>query len=396
MQTTSWPPFVTLTSHPFSLCHYTVFPTCRNAPFIGRVGISVLASVVDVRCNDGIGMSWRLISFQWWELCGGSNDTNGYHPDRSDVELASRRCSRQSGVLIKRKVVYYYEEGSDSLWAKEGSSRGALQFCQYGDKRDNKDIHLLTPLPSWLTPLLFLFSQFLLLLFTSPALVFLPSPTMSLDISSTPRPRFWLSLPIKLRSRSLWTGPMRTTLRSSHEKTGALCVMTLSKFHTNLGVSFKSTRMPTSMVCISLVSLPGSHRVDNSGTRVNELSGPLATAGISIFYQSSYMCDFIFVCFLRFPVALVYHVPRLKNLAYMRLSLCSKQLVLISTHPTWHLCHPTSPCHLIHRPHRPSSPSIQVWISLILLQPLPIYPTAEHPFNIWMNFQNPTHLQSLK
>ncbi|KAF5363471.1 hypothetical protein D9756_000171 [Leucocoprinus leucothites] len=34
---------------------------------------------------------------------------------------------------------------------------------------------------------------------------------------------------------------------------------------------------------------------DNSGARVNELSGPLAAAGISILYQSSYMCDFIFV-----------------------------------------------------------------------------------------------------
>ncbi|EKM79868.1 hypothetical protein AGABI1DRAFT_106212 [Agaricus bisporus var. burnettii JB137-S8] len=31
------------------------------------------------------------------------------------------------------------------------------------------------------------------------------------------------------------------------------------------------------------------------GARVNELSAPLAAAGISILYQSSYMCDFIFV-----------------------------------------------------------------------------------------------------
>ncbi|KAJ3568937.1 hypothetical protein NP233_g5388 [Leucocoprinus birnbaumii] len=38
-----------------------------------------------------------------------------------------------------------------------------------------------------------------------------------------------------------------------------------------------------------------SDQLDNSGARVNELSGPLAVAGISILYQSSYMCDFIFV-----------------------------------------------------------------------------------------------------
>ena len=32
-----------------------------------------------------------------------------------------------------------------------------------------------------------------------------------------------------------------------------------------------------------------------SGTRVHDLSAPLADAGISILYQSSYMSDFIFV-----------------------------------------------------------------------------------------------------
>ncbi|KAG6817864.1 hypothetical protein H0H87_001696 [Tephrocybe sp. NHM501043] len=37
----------------------------------------------------------------------------------------------------------------------------------------------------------------------------------------------------------------------------------------------------------------GSH--NNSGARVNEVSAPLATAGISILYQSSYMSDFILV-----------------------------------------------------------------------------------------------------
>ena len=34
---------------------------------------------------------------------------------------------------------------------------------------------------------------------------------------------------------------------------------------------------------------------DNSGARVNELSAPIAAAGISILYQSSYMSDFIIV-----------------------------------------------------------------------------------------------------
>ncbi|KAF9534684.1 hypothetical protein CPB83DRAFT_754572 [Crepidotus variabilis] len=38
-----------------------------------------------------------------------------------------------------------------------------------------------------------------------------------------------------------------------------------------------------------------SDRIDSSGTRVYDLSAPLAAAGISILYQSSYMSDFIFV-----------------------------------------------------------------------------------------------------
>ncbi|KAJ6628945.1 hypothetical protein B0H10DRAFT_2160830 [Mycena sp. CBHHK59/15] len=38
-----------------------------------------------------------------------------------------------------------------------------------------------------------------------------------------------------------------------------------------------------------------SDQLDNAGARVNELSAPLAAAGISILYQSSYMSDFLFV-----------------------------------------------------------------------------------------------------
>jgi len=47
----------------------------------------------------------------------------------------------------------------------------------------------------------------------------------------------------------------------------------------------------------SFLPLTGSDILlaDSSGARVNELSAPLAAAGISILYQSSYMSDFIFV-----------------------------------------------------------------------------------------------------
>ncbi|KAI0796926.1 hypothetical protein C8Q75DRAFT_802592 [Abortiporus biennis] len=38
-----------------------------------------------------------------------------------------------------------------------------------------------------------------------------------------------------------------------------------------------------------------SSALDNSGARIHELSAPIAAAGISILYQSSYMSDFIFV-----------------------------------------------------------------------------------------------------
>jgi hypothetical protein len=42
-------------------------------------------------------------------------------------------------------------------------------------------------------------------------------------------------------------------------------------------------------------NLPVCQFLDNSGARVHELSAPLAAAGISILYQSSYLSDFIFV-----------------------------------------------------------------------------------------------------
>lgn len=44
---------------------------------------------------------------------------------------------------------------------------------------------------------------------------------------------------------------------------------------------------------------------DSSGARVHELSAPLAAAGISILYQSSYLSDFIFV-----RPKLYYQIPR--------------------------------------------------------------------------------------
>lgn len=53
------------------------------------------------------------------------------------------------------------------------------------------------------------------------------------------------------------------------------------------------------MDSVSLIGAFPSHFLtgdpDNSGARVHELSAPLAAAGISILYQSSYMSDFIFV-----------------------------------------------------------------------------------------------------
>ncbi|KAK1228440.1 hypothetical protein PQX77_008503 [Marasmius sp. AFHP31] len=47
-----------------------------------------------------------------------------------------------------------------------------------------------------------------------------------------------------------------------------------------------------------------SDSLDTSGARVNELSAPLAAAGISILYQSSYLSDFIFVKESRLPETL--------------------------------------------------------------------------------------------
>ena len=49
--------------------------------------------------------------------------------------------------------------------------------------------------------------------------------------------------------------------------------------------------------CSLLLSFPACCS-DTSGARVHELSAPLAAAGISILYQSSYMSDFIFVSLL--------------------------------------------------------------------------------------------------
>ena len=47
---------------------------------------------------------------------------------------------------------------------------------------------------------------------------------------------------------------------------------------------------------------PNHPSLDSSGERVHELSAPLAAAGISILYQSTYMSDFIFVCHLTIPI----------------------------------------------------------------------------------------------
>ncbi|KAL1662358.1 hypothetical protein GGF50DRAFT_104193, partial [Schizophyllum commune] len=67
------------------------------------------------------------------------------------------------------------------------------------------------------------------------------------------------------------------------------------------GSSRKRALQPQDLVEISIdrwnVLQIDSHsdQLDNSGARVNELSAPIAAAGISILYQSSYMSDFIIV-----------------------------------------------------------------------------------------------------
>ena len=65
-------------------------------------------------------------------------------------------------------------------------------------------------------------------------------------------------------------------------------------------MSSKLIPIPTNQVCptlfeFALASVDLFLTTDKSGARVHELSAPLASAGISILYQSSYMSDFIFV-----------------------------------------------------------------------------------------------------
>ncbi|KAI0335648.1 hypothetical protein GY45DRAFT_1366722 [Cubamyces sp. BRFM 1775] len=62
-----------------------------------------------------------------------------------------------------------------------------------------------------------------------------------------------------------------------------------------------------------------SESLDNSGARVHELSAPLAAAGISILYQSSYMSDFIFVSLRSYPASAV-AVPLGAINAYMSIA----------------------------------------------------------------------------
>jgi hypothetical protein len=50
----------------------------------------------------------------------------------------------------------------------------------------------------------------------------------------------------------------------------------------------------------------------DTGTRVHELSAPLAAAGISILYQSSYTSDFIFV---RIILAVTLHISKMTHLS---------------------------------------------------------------------------------
>lgn len=107
----------------------------------------------------------------------------------------------------------------------------------------------------------------------------------------------------RLRQRARYSGRSARSLRSraiepvevSYER---WCVLQVDSHTDQIGA--------LSVFCFR--SFPIS-RSDNSGARVNEVSAPLAAAGISILYQSSYMSDFILVmqstppsivCFLTF------------------------------------------------------------------------------------------------
>ncbi|KAI8924569.1 ACT domain-containing protein [Entophlyctis helioformis] len=68
---------------------------------------------------------------------------------------------------------------------------------------------------------------------------------------------------------------------------------------------------PSLLACPGLVVCPDTFRAlqieddvgqDNSGKRINQLAGPLARAGISIFYISTYQTDFVLVKERRLPL----------------------------------------------------------------------------------------------
>lgn len=71
------------------------------------------------------------------------------------------------------------------------------------------------------------------------------------------------------------------------------------RFVMNPGMFYRLTPTPMALVNVSATPstdlLTPSFRSDKSGARVHELSAPLAEAGISILYLSSYLCDFMLV-----------------------------------------------------------------------------------------------------
>jgi hypothetical protein len=95
----------------------------------------------------------------------------------------------------------------------------------------------------------------------------------------------------KQRSRS---GSGSSRKRSASAADQELVQISYEKWSV-LQIDSHTNQIGMSMFCKSFFVhlIPG---LDNSGERVYELSAPLAAAGISILYQSTYMSDFIFVC----------------------------------------------------------------------------------------------------
>jgi hypothetical protein len=111
------------------------------------------------------------------------------------------------------------------------------------------------------------------------------------------------------RSRSGSTSSRGTQLESAPD----LSVEVSYERWNVLQIDSHSSGLGTPYHFLSVSSPPNTgHGQDSAGARVHEISAPLAAAGISILYQSSYMSDFIFVRFALCAalLALAYHTGR--------------------------------------------------------------------------------------